>query len=1104
MSGWDDEDDLDEMLFNDDEYEGAALNNNNNNNNGWDDDDGLLDDLDDFSSQGEKDENSNNAPKVQQQQVAVDAEEEVAVGTTATISLGSEAKSRVVTMLTEHEKMMLNEINDIQTTDRKVTSTIIEGQVATATAREEEENDDAWDFEDDEDIFNENNNDLDETTTASIGATTTPMTAAPEDTQFSSSIVNDGGNYQSNPPPPTEKNEFSVTEMKSNPFLQDSDDEGQSPLEGQNVTALMNNDNEKKMDNALISNNEEDGGGDGWSDDDDFFDDEDEEELNSSLSLFPVEKMAAVAAVTSTMEIVPPPPPPPPPVPTTAASTSALHDVSPVANRTRSKINTPGPPPPLLKPLQQQQPAALNPSQQRIHQMLSTYTLNLTNKDYPSRLHYKLHMYQTKSRTTTNNNNINGTTNNNGTTTNNTPASELRHYYAIRPKLRKYTLGVELDRMDYTLLLENGTCTSDKDVIRSYFGVGEDGGTMMGGDEEEDMMVGEEATVEELLIRSANQSLLADALVALTGSEEDVLVNGQDDDDDDFFNGDGEEKGSMGLILSGPTLCMSSVAESCHFTVDLQCGKVEALCDLAISVPFHGDVSTIQELLGDDDEQVVMTNIIGDGRIILARARVSVRFRPGGEGGNDNDEPTVQYAIQSVNPLLSANSPVLRYVAIALAHDQEDPFFQEEQRADVGDATDIRDLFLLNQHLLSDSGLLAVSDHLERLRGAAEAKSTGFRSALRQLDGVTNVTGKLQFLKGTANAARGQGSGSGSSGFLGLGLALPSAEEIEAAEREAQGAVSRQDNASFRFPRPDEVHEGSRFPRPDDVNRVHSKPHDEHNARPSPPPPPPPPAPSGMLPQKDTAIARPKPIIGGLLSRLAAAAAQAQPSDMRPEQEWGEGGTGLTPPSSPKANRFVQAPTTTNDFPTLYRKEENAQIISQSTEGVGVGFAQQPQQQQGDHGEEFLFKEEVSDDAMMENMAEDDGGWSDDEFDFEEPGSKDFVENEDVANEEELKATSLPPSSSHVGEVEALVHLQQGIISSVCPLEAKANIEETIQAKSSKLFSEELSIAMQRKIESENKVMLQSGRLKRWTPLREDRILRLQLMEVMRQNLMQN
>jgi len=267
-------------------------------------------------------------------------------------------------------------------------------------------------------------------------------------------------------------------------------------------------------------------------------------------------------------------------------------------------------------------------------------------------------------------------------------------------------------------------------VIRSYFGVGEDGGTMMGGDEEEEMMVGEEATVEELLIRSANQSLLADALVALTGSEEDVVVN---DDDDDFFNGDGEEKGSMGLILSGPTLCMSSVAESCHFTVNLQCGKVEALCDLAISVPFHGDVSTIQELLGDDDEQVVMTNIIGDGRIILARARVSVRFRPGGEGGNDNDEPTVQYAIQSVNPLLSANSPVLRYVAIALAHDQEDPFFQEEQRADVGDATDIRDLFLLNQHLLSDSGLLAVSDHLERLRGAAEAKSTGFRSALRPM-----------------------------------------------------------------------------------------------------------------------------------------------------------------------------------------------------------------------------------------------------------------------------------------------------------------------------------------------------------------------------------
>eukprot|EP00984_Skeletonema_dohrnii_P021729 scaffold10924_cov68-Skeletonema_dohrnii-CCMP3373.AAC.1 len=1097
MSGWDDEDDLD-MLFDDDYVEDAAPLNNgdtttndDSNNNGWEDDDGL-DALDDFSSQEEE--------KIELEPPAVTA------ATPLTQSSTAGTETTVVKMLNEHEKMMHNEIKQIQTADEDVAATNIEEQVA---ADNDEEDEDAWDFEDDEDIFNEDNDDLnfiDETTMASAPteniAASLPTTTTIDAAQFSSSIMSDGtnsnnSNYQSNPPPPPpppENNKVSVPETNKNPFLQDSDDEGPPPFEEQHDTAVLNNSNEE-MDNAIVNDNDEDG----WSDDDDLF--EEGDELLDSSS--PVQKTTAVAGVVATTAV---PPPPPPPVPIAApTATSAASNISPVANRTRSKNATPGPPPPLPKPQQQhyqhhhhhhqQQQPPLNPSQQRIHQMLSNYTTNLKSNNYPSRLHSKLHMYQTKPRTSKENNTI-------------TPAAELRHYYAIRPKLRKYTLGVELDRMEYTLTLENGSCTCDKDVIRSYFGVDEDGGMVCGDGEEEEV----EATVEELLIRSANQSLLADALVALTGSEEDVLVDDTSCEDDDFFNDNGaEEKRSMGLILSGPTLCMSSVAETCQFTVDLQCGKVEALCDLAISVPFHGDVTAIQELLGYDEQ--LQDKIIGDGRIILARARVSVRFRPGGEGGNENDEPTVQYAIQSINPLLPSNSPVLRQVAIALAHDQEDPFFQEEQRADVGDATDIRDLFLLNQHLLSDSGLLAVSDHLERLRGAAEAKSTGFRSALRQLDGVTNVSGKLQFLKGTANTTRGQGSGSGTSGFLGLGLALPSAEEIEAAEREAQNAVRRQDDATFRFPRPDEVHEGLRFSRPDDVNEGYSRPYDDRNGRPPPPPPPPPPpAPPGRPPQTEEVIARPKPIIGGLftgLSRLAAAA--TQPSDLRTEQEWGdEGGTGLTPPSSPKANHFVQAPTT--DFPTLYRKEENANIISQSTTGLedgAIGIVQHPpthlsRQQPCDQGAEFLSKGEVNGEAIMESTVEDEheeDGWSDDEFDFEEPVSKDFVEDQNVANEKELKGT--PSSTSHAEEEEVVSYLQQDI-SSVLQFESKTDTQQSIQSKPSRSFSEEISIALQGKIEGENKEMIQSGKLKRWTPLREDRILRQKLMEVMRHNLIQN
>ena len=1100
MSGWDDdEDDLDDMLFDDENVPAppnnigdtpttTTTNDDGSNNNGWDDDDdGLLDDLDDDSGGGGGG-------------VIMSSEESAAAAAAAPPTQPSSEIHHNQSSITgsteeptnEQEKIMThNEISQINMEDDSSSTNKNNNNNNNIEAADNnvEDDDDAWDFEDDEeDIFNEENDDLD------FGAGTTSV--VPTEKTTATIVSNDASNNQQSPqpssPPPSlpslapikqSNNCIVPPETKNYPFLQDinDNDKGRPPNNELVTTAATRNDDNEKIDSAddIVSDTAEDGGGGGgWSDDDDDDLFEQEEETTPATAL---------------------------PSSTAPASTSHLspHNVRspPVANRTRSKTTTPGPPPPPPQTLQQQQPVTLTPSQQRIHQMLSTYTTNLTDSDYPSRLQYKLHMYQTKSHNTTST----------------TPPAELRHYYAIRPKLRKYTLGVELDRMDYTLVLENGTCTEDKDVIRSYFGVGDDGGPIVdGGDvEEKEEEEVEEATVEELLIRSANQSLLADALVALTGSEEDVRMidDGSSTNDDDFFDHDEPNEKSMGLILSGPTLCMSSVAESCQFTVDLQCGKVEALCDLAISVPFHGNMGVIRGLLGDSDEQQQQQQpgekIIGDGRIILARARVSVRFRPGGEGGNDNDEPTVQYAIQSVNSLLTSNSPILRQVAIALAHDQEDPFFQEEQHADVGDATDIRDLFLLNQHLLSDSGLLAVSDHLERLRGAAEAKSTGFRSALRQLDGVTNVSAKLQFLKGSANATRGQGSGSGSgSGFLGLGLALPSAEEIEAAEREAQSAVTRQDDATFRFPRPNGGNEGLHFPRLDDVNEGYYSRlnNDDRNARPPPPPPPP-----GRPPQTEQDVARPKPIIGGILmsglSRLAAAA--TQPSDLRTEQEWGEeGGTGLTPPSSPKANHFGQAPA--HDFPTLYRKES----ISQSTSGLGgIGgssstplsgppthlTAHQPDNQ----GTEFQTKGEASGDAMLDDAFEDDGGWSDEEFDFEEPVNNDFLEHQDMTNEKDEKATPLPPNSTSLTEKEDVVAcLQQGMNqSSDRPFEAKADMQQRAESKRSKRFSDDLSTALQEKIESENKEIIQSGRLKRWTPLREDPILRQKLMEVMVNNL---
>jgi len=47
---------------------------------------------------------------------------------------------------------------------------------------------------------------------------------------------------------------------------------------------------------------------------------------------------------------------------------------------------------------------------------------------------------------------------------------DIEGYYANRPELRNYTLGLELDRdLDYTLILNDGKTVTDKEEIRRYF-----------------------------------------------------------------------------------------------------------------------------------------------------------------------------------------------------------------------------------------------------------------------------------------------------------------------------------------------------------------------------------------------------------------------------------------------------------------------------------------------------------------------------------------------------------------------------------------------------------------------------------------------------------
>jgi hypothetical protein len=156
---------------------------------------------------------------------------------------------------------------------------------------------------------------------------------------------------------------------------------------------------------------------------------------------------------------------------------------------------------------------------------------------------------------------------------------------------------------------------------------------------------------EELLIQSANQSLLADMLAALTCPEGEFSHVASSGDDAQADEDGGDVVRRTGLVLSRPALCMTSVAETCWFKVDLTSGVAKALCLLAMSVPYHHrKIDNNGGGAGGHDgaaEALSLSSSSNDGRHVLSRAEVLVRFRPGGEDVV-NDESTVQYAVRSV------------------------------------------------------------------------------------------------------------------------------------------------------------------------------------------------------------------------------------------------------------------------------------------------------------------------------------------------------------------------------------------------------------------------------------------------------------------------
>lgn len=259
-------------------------------------------------------------------------------------------------------------------------------------------------------------------------------------------------------------------------------------------------------------------------------------------------------------------------------------------------------------------------SQRRTFQILSNYLSSIQQSDFLDRLNYKLHKKLNRRGSRRSRHNA-------------AAAADLLAYYATRPELKRLTLDVEMDRMEYTLILEDGQVVKDKDCIRAYFVAQEESRT-----QDQDYI-----ETDELLVRAANQSILADAIVALSGSED--VHDHNNSRCKDFFNSrccqekSRKKVDNTCFILSGPTLSMSAIAEKCDIVIDLQKGLVYAVCVLATSVPARTPT----------------------GRLVLARAILSVQFQPG---------ISVTCNVSHVKTYHSPDSTRVRNVATSLARDQ--------------------------------------------------------------------------------------------------------------------------------------------------------------------------------------------------------------------------------------------------------------------------------------------------------------------------------------------------------------------------------------------------------------------------------------------------
>ncbi len=170
-------------------------------------------------------------------------------------------------------------------------------------------------------------------------------------------------------------------------------------------------------------------------------------------------------------------------------------------------------------------------------------------------------------------------------------ARRLVHYYQQRPHLASFTLEKELERMKYQVSLEgdDNTVLTDAMEIADYFQEQHPPSACQSNDNDRNQD----------LICSANQSLLADFLHALTGPNR----------------------------LIKPQHSTSCSATQCQFQLNMKPSNVSVTChaDFEMSIPFQADTSCNSTTL----------------RLVIATFSADIVFQP--------SVPMIQYHISELN-----------------------------------------------------------------------------------------------------------------------------------------------------------------------------------------------------------------------------------------------------------------------------------------------------------------------------------------------------------------------------------------------------------------------------------------------------------------------